>query len=99
MRISVLIYQGYINQVAAEKLQVKKRWNSSSSIPHLKHRLLMCLEYLPAHEPVGIAFLSILHPKACTLGVTCLFYHIFFNNSMVAGFTSLGIGSPLSYKF
>jgi hypothetical protein len=28
-----------------------------------------------------------------------LFYHIFFNNSMVAGFTSLGIGSPLSYKF
>jgi hypothetical protein len=33
----------------------------------------MCLEYLVAFYPIGIALLIILQAKALTLGISCLF--------------------------
>lgn len=60
--------QGLLNHAALTKWHVKKRWMPFSSMPHLAQSLLICLEYLPALAPVGMAFLKSLHPKACTLG-------------------------------
>lgn len=98
-RIWERINQGVVNQAALAKLHVKNKWISSSSMPYLEHSLLMCLEYFPTLAPVGIAFLSNLHPKAWTRGVICLFFQIWFCSCIVWGCTCRRLGSPCSCKY
>ena len=97
--ISVRINQGALNHAILTKWQVKNRWTSSSSIPHLQQNLLICFEYLPARAPVGIALRRKRHAKVWTLGMMFLFFHTWLRSSTVAAGNWARVGSPKSCNF
>lgn len=93
---SDLIFQGSENQAALAKGQVKNRCISSSSWSHLAHCFIIWEENLPALIPVGIALLSSLHAKVCTLGTISFALQVCFKICFTHVDACLGKGSPCS---
>jgi hypothetical protein len=58
----------------------------------------MCLKYLEAFAPVGIALLIILQGKALIIGIKCLFSHTFLIIFITMLFGGVGFGDPTLKK-
>ena len=97
-KISVLRNQGKLYQAAFEKGQRKKRCISSSSLPHLEHVSIICLEYLRSLLPVGSAFRRSLQAKVWTRDAICFSFHTRLSKSAICGGTVFGLSLRGSWR-
>jgi hypothetical protein len=89
---SILRYQGDWNQAALAKVHVKNKWISFSWRPHLQQILEICLEYLDALSPVGMARLMILQANVLILGNSSLCSQTLFSRLSVVSSGGTGLG-------
>jgi hypothetical protein len=95
---SILRYQGDWNLAALAKVHVKNKWMSFYWRPHLQQILEICLEYLDALSPMGMARLMILQANVLILGNNSLSPQTLFSSLSAVSSGGTGLGEPASKK-